>query len=224
MNRKRKCKFCGNYTPDFIKVPAGSFCSMDHAVKFAMDQKEKIIRRKQQAQKRKESEQAKAARAKHRADKEGLKSKSALMKEAQAAFNKYVRIRDFFDPCISCGASKAEIEQAQGWKIGGCWDAGHYKSRGAKPNLRFHLWNVHKQCKSCNAGAGKYAGKNETLTQQYEVNLIEKIGAEKVDFLNSNNELREFTPEYLRRIKKVFNKKARTQARRNTLEPGATNP
>lgn len=220
MNRKRKCKFCGNYTADFIKVPAGSFCNMNHAVRFAMDQKEKIIKRKQQAQKRKEQEQAKVSRAKQRADKEALKPLSKLKAEAQDAFNKYVRLRDFFEPCISCGASKEEVEAGQGWKIGGCWDCGHYKSRGAKPNIRFHLLNAHKQCKSCNGGAGKYSGKNETVSQQYEINLIKKIGPEKVDWLNNNNELREFTPEYLRRIKKIFNKKARLQKKRNESKNG----
>ena len=158
----------------------------------------------------------KTARANHRQAKEAIKPLSKLKSEAQAAFNKYVRLRDYYDPCISCGKSKQEIEGEQGWKVGGCWDAGHFKTRGAKKQLRFILFNVHKQCKSCNGGSGKFSGKAATVDAQYQENLIKKIGKEKVAWLNDNNDIVRFDADYYRRIKTIFNKKARIQQARLT--------
>jgi len=142
------------------------------------------------------------------------KSLNKLTSEAQAAINKYVRLRDYFDPCIACGGSRAEIEAKQGWKTGGAWDAGHFKSRGAHKNLRFNLKNIHKQCKSCNGGSGKFSHKEKITSEKYEINLIEKIGADEVEKLKCDQEIRKYSREYLERIKTIFNKKARMQKKR----------
>ena len=45
---------------------------------------------------------------------------SKHISEAEKEVNLYVRIRDYFDPCITCGKPRHEIEQEQGWKPGGC--------------------------------------------------------------------------------------------------------
>lgn len=147
---------------------------------------------------------------------EALKKSSEWLSEAQSAFNKYIRLRDYKDPCISCNKSKEEIEGDQGWKVGGCWDAGHFQTRGAKGQLRFVLFNVHKQCKSCNGGSGKFSHKAATVDEKFRLNLIKKIGLEKVEYLESNNELdeRKKDIDYLKRVKKIFNKKARLYEKR----------
>jgi hypothetical protein len=178
------------------------FVSIDHAVKHSM-KLGKASTKRQLAKKKK------AERKDLKVRKEALKPKSKWLSEAQAIYNKYIRLRDFNDPCISCGKSKEEIEEAQGWKVGGCWDAGHFMTRGAKGQLRFILFNVHKQCKSCNGGSDKFSAKAATVGEKYRVNLIEKIGLEKVEFLENNNELdlKKGDIEYLKRIKKIFNKK-----------------
>lgn len=132
-----------------------------------------------------------------------------LKGEAQAAMNGYVRLRDYFDPCISCDKSRQEIEATQGWKTGGAWDAGHFKSRGAYPQLRYLLKNIHKQCKSCNGGSGKFSHKEKTTSEKYKINLIKKIGPEAVEALECEHETRKYEREYLERIKTIFNKKAR---------------
>jgi len=139
---------------------------------------------------------------------------SEWIKEAQKAVNAYVRVRDYHEPCISCGKSRAQIEQEQGWKTGGAWDAGHFKTRGAHPELRFNLWNNHKQCKSCNGGSGKFSHKAKTVDSRYEENLRAKIGDEKVDWLQGPHAPKKFTREYCERVKAVFNKKARMRKKR----------
>lgn len=159
-----------------------------------------------------EAKRAKAQRKQDREWKRANKPLRDLLKDAQGAVNAFVRYRDQGLPCISCGATEAEVEQGQSWKVGGCWDAGHYRTRGAASHLRFNLFNLHRQCKSCNLGSGKYGHNNgnaETIQQQYRANLVNKIGEHRVERLECDNEPRTFEREYLERITAIFRKRLR---------------
>ena len=216
-NKRRKCKWCLEYTEaeKGLKVPAGFFCSISHAQQFASDKTEKQKQRQLSKQKQMKANAFKEERKQLKKRKQELKKPSEYLSEAQSAFNKYIRIRDKFKPCISCNNPREQVENQQGWKVGGCWDAGHYMTRGAKGQLRFILFNVHKQCKSCNGGS-KFSQKAATVNQGYRENLINKIGIEKVEWLENNNELdvRKKDIEYLKRLKSIFNKKARLYERK----------
>lgn len=205
----KKCSYCKVKGEATIKTPVYSFCSFDCASNMAKDKQDKQ-RKKQFAKKER------ADRKRHRELKESIKPKSKWLSEAQAAFNKYIRFRDYHEPCISCLKPKEVIEYEQGWKAGGCWDAGHFMTRGAKGQLRFVLFNVHKQCKSCNGGGGKFSAKAATVDANYRINLIQKIGIDKVEFIENNNELdfKKGDIEYLKRIKRIFNKRARFYEKR----------
>jgi hypothetical protein len=62
-------------------------------------------------------------------------------KKAQKAFNEFIRLRDADLPCVSC-------DKPHDWH--GQFHAGHYKTTGARPDLRFNEDNCHKQCSVCN--------------------------------------------------------------------------
>lgn len=141
---------------------------------------------------------AKVERATTRARKQAMKPLRELVKAAQTAFNQWVRARDWDKPCISCGAINPPM------KPGGAWDAGHWKGRGSHPELRFDEDNCHKQCKSCNAGSGKFSHKARTVSQNYERNLIERIGLERVERLKGPHPLPELTREYAMEIKTKY--------------------
>ena len=125
-----------------------------------------------------------------------IKPKAKHAAEAQSAINWYVRERDYFEPCISCLRHH-----------NGQYHAGHLRPRGAAGQHRFLLWNLNKQCKPCNLDLSG----NILL---YEKNLRLKIGDDKVDFLLSNNDCRAYDIEYLKRLKRIFNKKARIAVKR----------
>ena len=127
------------------------------------------------------------------------KKVSVWRKEAQVAFNAYVRIRDHDKPCISSG--KAAILGANEF------DAGHYKSVGSAPHLRFNLHNCHKQSKHDNC----FLSGNVV---EYRINLIERIGLEKVEALECNYAYRKFDKIYCERIKKIFKEKTKRQKKR----------
>lgn len=134
-----------------------------------------------------------------------------LQKKAQAAINRARRLEELQkgSGCISCGRSQAEVQAEDGWKPGGAWDAGHYISVGSHPNLRYEPTNIWLQCKSCNAGSGKYAKKRETVQQAYRANLIARIGIAAVEALEADQAERKYTRDELIQIAQTYRAKAR---------------
>lgn len=125
--------------------------------------------------------------------KKKIKSKAQWMKEAQAAFNKFIRLRDAGEPCISCGTTKQGIQYA----------AGHYLTRGAHPALRFNELNVHKQCNQyCNL-------QNSGNIAKYRPELVKKIGILQVEWLEGPHEAKNYTEVDLKEIKEYYKRKAR---------------
>lgn len=194
--KPKSCKVCG--TSFIPKNSLQKVCSTACALVLA----KKVTAKKERIQQEK---QAKLERKRTRLRKESLKTKPQLTKEAQTAFNAYIRERDKGLPCISCNRSEVEIEQ--GFKVGGYWDAGHYLSRGAYPELRFNEDNCHRQCKSCNGGSGQHSRKELTVQKAYRINLIEKIGIEAVKALEVWNKPANYTHEELRMIKQRYKAK-----------------
>ncbi len=135
------------------------------------------------------------------ARKQKLKTRSDYMREAQVAWNFYVRMRDFGLPCASCG------DLMLNQKRGGVTDCSHYRSVGASPGTRFHLHNAAAACVKCN----RYLGGNVAALR---VGLIDRIGVAKIEALEANNEVRKFDIVYLIRIKKIFTKKAKRLIKR----------
>jgi hypothetical protein len=125
--------------------------------------------------------------------KERIKTRQDHMKEAQAAVNAYVRLRDANDPCISC-------DRPATWD--GQWHASHFRAVGSNPGWRFNLLNIHRSCSICNAWlSGNIGG--------YRPRLIEKIGLERVEMLEQESQVRKYDIEYLKRLKRIFREKAR---------------
>ncbi|PHN61941.1 MULTISPECIES: recombination protein NinG [Pseudomonas] len=114
--------------------------------------------------------------------KEALKSRSDHMKDTQQAFNAWVRERDVGLPCVSCGRHH-----------NGQWQAGHFKSVGGHPALRFEPLNVWRQCAPCNTH------KSGDLLN-YRVELVNRIGIEKVEWLEGPHEPQKYTIEELKAL------------------------
>ena len=152
------------------------------------------------AAKKRERKAAQDAREQRRSRREALekvKTRGDHLREAQAAVNAYVRARDANEPCISC-------DRPASW--GGQWHASHFRSVGSNPALRFNLLNIRKACSICNVWlSSNYAG--------YRPRLIEKIGLERVEWLEKEHGPRKYDIEYLKRLKRIFREKARRAKR-----------
>lgn len=131
-------------------------------------------------------------RKKHLEAKEKVKTKADHAKAAQVAFNTWVRLRDHGLPCISCGTT-ADVQYA----------AGHYKPAGSNPELRFEPLNVHRQCNAnCNMA------RSGNLTP-YRIELVKRIGQDKVDWLEGPHELKRYTEDDLKEIARKYRALAR---------------
>jgi len=189
--KPRKCRQCGCvYTPmsSMAKV-----CSVPCAI--ALTAKEKAAK------------QARAAKIERKSLREALekaKTRGAHLKELQAAFNAFIRLRDAALPCISCGRPAT-------WR--GQWDAGHYLSRGSSPAIRFDAANVHKQCLPCNRHQSGFL-------VAYRVNLVKKIGLAEVERLEGPHEPLKLTIAEIIEMKAHYRAKVREMKREvaNQLE------
>ncbi|MEB0311526.1 recombination protein NinG [Pseudomonas sp. 10B1] len=143
--------------------------------------------------------------------KEKLKSRGEFVQDAEKAVRDYRRTYELSvgSGCISCGKGQAEIQAAQGWKTGGCFDGGHFLGKGARPELRMVPENIWLQCKGCNAGSFKYARKGLTVSQGFRAGLIDRIGLEAVETLEADHEPRKHTIDDLKAIAADYRAKTR---------------
>lgn len=155
-----------------LMLPAGAFCNMDHAIAYA-----------QTAGKRLRAKKERKTMAEQR---DRLKSRSDWLREAQIAFNAYVRERDSGLACVSCGRN-----------TGAKMNAGHYRSVGSCPSLRFEPLNCWLQCEACNS----YLSGNLI---PYRQELLRRIGPEKLEWLEGPHDPKRYTVEQIQEIKRHY--------------------
>lgn len=178
-NSKKRCRHCKEYfeADSGVKVPIGFFCSMEHAIEHG----------RQKAQKARQKQNKKDLHD----YKERTKTPTQRLNELQTLVNKYVRLRDINDGCISC-------DKPSTWH--GQWHASHFYPRGRASAVRFNLWNIHKSCSVCNSHL------SGNLTS-YKPRLIDKIGQKRFDQLEAiHRDIVTYDPEYIERAKKVAKK------------------
>ena len=157
----------------------------------------------------KAAEKSRAAREKKeraniRERKQKLKKRFDYIRDAQNAFNDYIRARDNSLLCISCNRG------LHGAEVGGKFDCGHYRSVGAAPHLRFDERNAHGQCKYCN----RHLSGNHV---NYRIGLIDRIGLEVVEALEADNEPKHYTIQDLIDIKEKYKRKLKELKSRKIL-------
>ena len=129
-----------------------------------------------------------------RGRKEKLKTRSDWIKDAQRAFNGFIRARDRGRACICCGVPLGVDS------VGGGFDAGHYRSVGSAPHLRFDERNAHGQRKQCNRyGAGRAV--------DYRIGLVARIGKEAVEALEADQSTAKWSIEQLKAIRDEYRRK-----------------
>lgn len=173
---QRRCKICREkFTPAFDNI---RWCCPEHGAQFALQELDKERVKKQQAKAKKE-------RAAWQERKAAIKPLSHWIGMTQRAVNDWRRemLLAAGHGCISCGTPTAFA-----------WHAGHYRTTAAAPQLRFTDENIWLQCSACNVHK---SGNIEA----YRVNLVELIGEERVQALETNNETHRYTREELAGIR-----------------------
>lgn len=137
----------------------------------------------------KEKKDAQHWKARKKVLKEKLKTNKDYIQELQVVFNKYIRLRDKDLPCISCGRHHE-----------GQYHAGHYRSVGSSPELRFNENNVHKQCAPCNTHL-------HGNIVEYRKRLVKKIGLEEVTLLENYHIPMKYSIPELTEMKVIYKDK-----------------
>lgn len=122
-------------------------------------------------EKKRQREEEKAGRHRQAERRQAVKPLSYFIRQAQQAFNDFIRYRDRHLPCISCDRHHE-----------GQYHAGHFRTTGANPELRFNEDNCHKQCSACN----NHLSGNLI---NYRPALIQKIGQARFDALMGPHDL-----------------------------------
>ena len=186
--KPKKCRVCKEpFTPrNSMQVVCNPRCAAQY-----------VVQCKEKKQKAKETAQRRADR-KWKRENRPLRE---VVKDAQKAFNEFVRVRDRYKECISCGAHEYSTSIT-----GSNFDAGHYRSVGAAPHLRFYLFNCAKQCTRCN----KELSGN---TVEMRKGLILRWGEEMVERVEHYNTPRQYSKDQLTRIARIFRKRAKLYRR-----------
>jgi len=172
MPEVKRCSYCKVKKEIEINTPIYRFCSFDCASGMTKD-----IQIKQ-------NKKAKAFNRETRRLKETIKSKTKWLDELQVLVNRYVRLRDANDGCISC-------DKPYNWQ--GQYHAGHFFSRGHSSSLRFNLWNIHRQCSVCNNHLSGNIG-------EYMPRLIKKIGVDRFGYLEAHkSDIKSYDIEWIKR-------------------------
>jgi len=128
--------------------------------------------------------QMKAERKATRLAREKLKTRAEHLKDAQRWFNKWIRLRDAAKACVSCGNNGGHDKGIYGHN----YDAGHYRSVGANPELRFNEDNCFKQCVKCNRDLSGNAA-------NMRIEIIKRIGPDRLAVVEGNHAPKKYTIE-----------------------------
>ena len=188
--KPRKCKSC---SVEFMPQRMGqAVCSPVCALDLVRKGKAKT-----------EAIKAKVERKETRAKLEKLKTISQLEEDCRKIVQKIARIRDRDDGCISCHMPA---------NYGGLWHGSHFRPAGNNAAVQFHLWNIHKACAQCNLfKAGNLSA--------YRPRLVEKIGADRVEWLERQNHPVKTNVAHLIRFKAVMGKRLRRIEKRLKAQP-----
>ena len=171
--KNKKCKYCKSLFTPYTTLQKNCF-DPNCVTEWIQETKQKTCQKK---------------KAKLKLD---LMTIQDYIKLAQQVFNKFIRLRDAGENCISC--NKKPLKE----------NAGHFYNANNHWNVRFNEDNVHLQCEYCNT----YLHGNLI---EYRENLINKIGFYKFSILkHESNKTRKFTTEELKEIISIYKGKIKS--------------
>jgi len=151
--KPKKCRACGNkFQPwNSLQTCCSPLCAIEY---------DKQKKTKKAAKERAETKRADKHRLKE------LMTRTQWFARLQVVVNQWVMYRDRDEPCCTCQTTRP-IK----------YDAGHFHTRKARPDIRFEETQIHKQCsQKCNV-----YGSGQRL--EYEQFLVKKYGQKHVDWL-----------------------------------------
>lgn len=202
--KSRRCSHCKKKGPqeEMLLRQLKAFCGTNCFAEWAAANVSKLAKKGKQIERKAFNERKRKVK---------LNDISHQRDMTQKAFNKMRVLQelDWFysrglEPtCISCGNPLGNDQ----------WCCGHYKSRGAYPELRFDPMNTYLQHnRRCNMGlSGDIAGTKKThgYTEGLKLRFGEVEGQKIIDYCNSPHEIKNYTCEELAAMRAEFNRTIR---------------
>jgi len=166
-----KAEGCDNTFPQWNSTEVA--CSIPCALA-VVDQKKKKVYKQETARMKSEARKT---------------SKPYQLKKTEEACNAYIRERDKGKPCVSCGAEVYTMT------------AGHYRSVGAHPELRYEETNIAGQCWwNCNRN------KSGNIIE-FRKELILRLGETRLAWIEGPHDSKNYTLDDLARIREHYKDK-----------------
>lgn len=192
-----KCCICKSPATHMIGIKA--LCAQEDCRELLIEGL--VIKAKADTQKRIKREQKKAA-ADAKAEK---KEKNADFRKRKQALNEkdpkwqknrtkdvlhlLVKLLDKDLPCIVCNGHECGQKTE--------WDAGHYLTKSAHPELKFDPRNIFKQCSGTNTASTGRSSAEASIRQKFDQGIIARYGMEHLMWLRSYHPPRKYTCEEL---------------------------
>jgi len=171
-----RCKQC-RIKAECIRVGLHWFCTMYHAIQWALSNAQKHKDKKFRRQKREFYEN----------------DKDTQEKRAVTACHLYIRSRDASKPCVSCGRHHT-----------GQYHAGHYRPSGVNSALRYDERNIYKQCAPCNnKKSGNLSAYRLELIRRIGIETVEWLDNNHEIKRWTIDELKEITAYYKEKLKQL---------------------
>ena len=166
---KCRCVACKKYFPkdDMMTLPVGALCSQVCVHALIESKREKSLKQAIKYNKAQANKRLKAYKKETVRLKKTIKTRTKWYNDLQSLVNQYVtKVRDKDKGCCTCGKTN-DVK----------YDAGHCFTRAARPDIRFDLRNIHKQCSvNCNQhGSG--------MVNEYKQFIVKSYGQDELDRL-----------------------------------------
>jgi len=168
--KEKACKYCKAKKPieTMVQINLAWYCDWNHGVEhgkeLAAKSRERATRKADKRIERKRID----AKAANRLRKKEIMTRREWYDKLQVLVNQYVvHVRDKDKGCCTCGKTDPSVK----------YDAGHLYTRASRPDIRFELTNIHKQCSvNCNQhGSG--------MRVEYEAFIVKTYGITHLEWL-----------------------------------------
>tara|TARA_R110002153_G_C13332570_1_gene498457 strand:- start:31528 stop:32199 length:672 start_codon:yes stop_codon:yes gene_type:complete len=185
---KRKCKYCKEYFENWVTLPVGTFCTIDHAMLFAGEARKKQQAKQLAKQKADKNKEAKAIRKRNNDFKKSVRKrtgKGGYYESLKKAIHYYVKhVLRKGEPCYTCDLPQKFEDNPQAFHVG------HFMPAKMVDPRRFMLENLRMQCQSCNThNSGKHS--------EYRLRLIEEKGIDHVVWLENEVNHKSLKEQYV---------------------------
>lgn len=192
MNAKRKCsyKLCTikyfRQEDGIVKGP-NAWCSSECQALHAIANLNKMkVNDERKAKKAKQEVERGFRDWKRKLNETDLKWQKARTK---AVLHELVKLLDKYQPCIVCGIHECGQRTE--------WDAGHYLTKAAHPELKFDPRNIFKQCSGTNTASTGRSSAEASIRQKFDQGIIARYGMAHLMWLKSYHPPVKFTCEGL---------------------------